>query len=322
MQESYLVTHGEAAIIRRRAPHVRHESDVREVDEIEPAVENKPAGRPVRGHEVLVALAGESPAVDEEEDENHNNRSEDAPPEFLVHGRFDGLLALHEVAERVVEAVEGPDVEGREGGGEGEDDEEDERAGVLGRDAQRGDGVDDAEDEVGDGQPADVDHRLAQGELHHAVAHADDEEEEEGEAVAEGGEDGDDDQQDFGAGVESVSVLVVVEEPGHEHLYDEEDEDGRDVVLHGEDVVAVQVVENPPADSEQGVDESEGGVEGQFHNLSGGKLAEGIAESDHGFVLLDVVAEGSNAVVAGSLDGVVDRWGVLEVHCHGDDLGS
>ena len=88
-------------------------------------------------------------------------------------------------------------------------------------------------------QPADVDHGFAQGGFDDAVAHADDEEEEEGEAVAAGAEDGDDDEDGFRADVEAVPVLEVVEEPGHEHFYHEEDEDGGDVVLDGEDVVSV-----------------------------------------------------------------------------------
>ena len=64
------------------------------------------------GDEVLVALAGEDPAVDEEEDEDHHDAEQDAVPEFAVHAGLDGLLARDEVFGREVEGVEGPDVEG------------------------------------------------------------------------------------------------------------------------------------------------------------------------------------------------------------------
>jgi hypothetical protein len=41
--------------------------------------------------------AGECEAVDEEEAENDNDARQNAPPELLVHARFDVLLALHEI---------------------------------------------------------------------------------------------------------------------------------------------------------------------------------------------------------------------------------
>ena len=91
------------------------------------------------------------------------------------------MFALEQVFHCVVEAVERPDVKGRQGAGEREDDEEDEGTSVVGGDGEGGDGVDDAEDEVGDCEEADVDHCFAEGRFDDAVAHADDEEEEEGE---------------------------------------------------------------------------------------------------------------------------------------------
>ena len=93
----YLVRHSETTIIRRRPPDVRNKRHIEKVNEIQPAVEDEPPILPVGGHEVLVALAGEDPAVDEEEDEDHHDAEQDAVPEFAVHARFDGLFARDEV---------------------------------------------------------------------------------------------------------------------------------------------------------------------------------------------------------------------------------
>jgi len=49
---------------------------------------------------------------------------------------------------------------------------------------QVGDGIEDAEDEVHNSEPAHVDHRLAKGVLDHTITHADNQEQEEGEGVA------------------------------------------------------------------------------------------------------------------------------------------
>ena len=80
--------------------------------------------------------------------------------------------------------------------------------GCVGRNVEAGDGVDDAEDKVRNGEPPDVDHRLAEGGLDDAVAHAHDEQQEEGEGVPGGVEHGDDDQEDLGPDVGPVVVHV------------------------------------------------------------------------------------------------------------------
>lgn len=133
------------------------------------------------GDEIGGGAFGEGEGVQEEEAEDDDDGGEDAPPEFLVHHRFHGLFALEEVFHGVVEAVERPDVKGGESAGEREDDEQDERARVVGCDGEGGDGVDDAEDEMRHCEEADVDHRFAEGGLDDAITHADDEEQEEGE---------------------------------------------------------------------------------------------------------------------------------------------
>ncbi len=121
-----------------------------------------------------------------------------------------------------------------------------------------------------DGEEADVDHRFAEGWLDDTVAHADDEEEEEGKGVTAGIEDGHDDKKHFCDDIGAVVVLVVVEAPGHEIFDNEEDNDGGDVVLNWEDIVAVLDIEEAPEDANDGVDDGNAGIEGEFGDLRGG----------------------------------------------------
>lgn len=60
--------------------------------------------------------ASECEAVDEEEAKDDNDACEDAPPQALVHGGLDMLLALHKVLHGQIQRVQGPDVEGSQGG--------------------------------------------------------------------------------------------------------------------------------------------------------------------------------------------------------------
>jgi len=167
-----------------------------------------------------------------------------------------------------------------------------------------------------DCQPADVDHRLAQRELDNAITHADNQQQEEREAVAEGGENRHHNKQHLCSSVETVSVLVVVEQPGHEHLHNEEHNDRSDVILDWEDVVAVEVVQNAPANAEQGVYQCERSVERQLDDLGGRKLTESIPELDNGAVFLNVVAKSADAVVASPLDWVIYRRRVFQMDRH------
>ena len=108
----YLIRHSEAAVIRCWPPDVRNKRHVKEVHEIQPAIEDKPPTLPMIRDEVCVALASEDPAVDEEEDEDYDDTKENAVPQFAVHAGFDGLFPRDEVLGRCVERVEGPDIKG------------------------------------------------------------------------------------------------------------------------------------------------------------------------------------------------------------------
>ena len=82
------------------------------------------------------------------------------------------LLALDEILHCKVQRVQGPDVESRQCCGKRKDDQEDEWSCVVGSNGERGDGIHDAKEKVGDGQPSDDGHGLAQGVLDHSIAHA------------------------------------------------------------------------------------------------------------------------------------------------------
>lgn len=248
LEYTHLITHGEATIIRCWTPHIGDEGDVEEVYEVEPAVEDEPAGGPVGRDEVLLAGTGESPAVDEEEHEDDQDAGENAPPKLAVHGGLDGLAALREVLHGSTQGVESPDIEGGQRGSEGQNDKQDKWAGVFRRNGEGDNGVDEAEDEVGDGESAHIDHSAAEAGPHDAIAHADNEEQEEGEGVARGRQHRHEAQQGFGPRSQAVTILVVVEEPGDEHLEHKEGEDGGDVMLHRQHVVAVAVVQRGPGE--------------------------------------------------------------------------
>lgn len=92
--ETYFVAHGESSIVDGRPPEIGNETDIKEIHEVQPTVEDKPAGLPMVGHEAGVATRGEGEGVEEEEGEDDKDAAEDAPPQFLVHQGFDVLLAV------------------------------------------------------------------------------------------------------------------------------------------------------------------------------------------------------------------------------------
>jgi len=130
---AYLVAHGESAVVRCGPPDVGNEGYIGKVDQIEPAIKNKPACRPVVRDKVFVSLACESPAVDEKEGEDDDDGGQDAPPKLLVHGRLDRLLPLEKVPQSEVETVKRPYVESSECGCKRKNHQKDERASILWR---------------------------------------------------------------------------------------------------------------------------------------------------------------------------------------------
>ncbi len=92
----YLITHGEASIIRRRTPQVRNEGEINEIHQVQPPIEQEPSRLPVLRNKIGILVAGETKGVDEEETEDHQDAGQDAPPQFLVHHCFDGLFALRQ----------------------------------------------------------------------------------------------------------------------------------------------------------------------------------------------------------------------------------
>jgi hypothetical protein len=272
--------------------------------------------------------AGESETVEEEESENDNDTGQYAPPELFVHGGLDMLLTLHQILHSKVEGIQRPDVESCQCGGEGENHEQDQWACIVRADSERGDSVDNTEDKMRNSKPANDGHGLAQRRLDNTIAHTHDEEQEERERVAERIQDGDNYHEYLCANVVAMAILVVVESPSHEHLNDQEDEDGGDVILNSQDIVSVLEVEKAPKYEDDKVDDGDAAVKGQLGDLSSRQLSISVAECDDGLVF-DVlrVRRRGDAVIAGLErnllvrvgEGVVDRLGLVEVDGGGAD---
>lgn len=169
--KTYLVTHGEAAVVRRRSPEVGNKAHIREVDQVEPTVQHEPTGLPVSRSKVRIAGAGEGKRVEEKEAEDDKDAAKNAPPESLVHEELDALLAVDKVLHREVQRVKSPNVEGRESCRERQNNQEDQRTSIIRADRQRSNGIDDTKDEVGHSEPADPDHGLTERVLDHTVTH-------------------------------------------------------------------------------------------------------------------------------------------------------
>uniref|UniRef100_A0A0L0NFJ2 Uncharacterized protein n=1 Tax=Tolypocladium ophioglossoides (strain CBS 100239) TaxID=1163406 RepID=A0A0L0NFJ2_TOLOC len=97
------VAHGEAAVVRRWPPDVSDPDNIRKVDNVQPAIQNEPPGLPMKWNKVGVTDRGEREAVEEEEAKDDQDASQDSPPQFLVHGLLDVLLALSQVLECEIE---------------------------------------------------------------------------------------------------------------------------------------------------------------------------------------------------------------------------
>ena len=79
-------------------------------------------------------------------------------------------------------------------------------------------------------------------------------------------------------------------------------------------------VERAPGHAREGVDDRDRSVEGEFGDLRGGELAEGIPELDDAFIVFVAEGEGADAVVACAFDVVVDCGRVVQGYGFGDDL--
>ena len=266
--------------------------------------------------------AGERKTVDEEETKYNNDASQDAPPEPLVHGSLDVLLALHEVLHCKVQRVQRPDVESSQGSRQRQDYKQNKRSSIIRADGERRDSVYDTKNKVSHGQPAYDGHGLAERGFDDSIAHADDEQQEERERVAEGVQHSDDDHKHLGSNIVAMAILVVVKAPSHKHLHHQEDQNGCDVVLYRQYIVSVLVVQEAPEQQDYKVYDRDATVEGELRNLRRWKLAVRVTERDDRFVIdFFGVGSGSDAVVScldrqsplSAGDRVVDRLRVVEM---------
>lgn len=82
----------------------------------------------------------------------------------------------------------------------------------------------------------------------------------------------------------------------------------------------VEPVERAPRQRDKGIDHGGCRIERQLRNLSGRQLTKGVSELNDALVVLVVVAEGANAIVARSLYWVVDCGWIAKMNCFGDNL--
>lgn len=114
-----------------------------------------------------------------------------------------------------------------------------------------------------------------------------------------------------------MAVEIIVKSPREEHLHDQEDQYGRDVVLHRQDVGPMSIIEQAPKDCHQGVQNRDAAIEGKLWDLCGGQLSKGIAELHNCLIVGPRVFSRKDAIVSGVLDRIVKWLRILEIH----DLG-
>jgi hypothetical protein len=119
-----------------------------------------------------------------------------------------------------------------------------------------------------------------------------------------------------------MPVGIIVEEPCHQHLNDEEDDNGSDVVLHSKDIVPVLSVKEAPEGGENRVGDSHSAVEWELRDLGAGELAVCVTELHNGLIVNALRCPGIDTVEAGLLNQVVDGWRFLEVDSARLDLGK
>ncbi len=93
----YLVAHGESSIVGCRPPEVGHVSNIKQINQIQPSIQDEPTRLPMLRHEVGIAPPRKGEGVDEEKSKYHHDAAQDAPPEFPVHERLHALFSLHEI---------------------------------------------------------------------------------------------------------------------------------------------------------------------------------------------------------------------------------
>lgn len=112
-----------------------------------------------------------------------------------------------------------------------------------------------------DREPSHNGHRLSERWLNDAIPHAYNQEEEERERIPKSVKHRNDNHQHIRSDVIAMPVLVVVEAPCHEHFQDQEGDDGRNVVLHRQDIVSVLDIEEAPEYADYGVNYSDTPIE-------------------------------------------------------------
>ena len=162
-------------------------------------------------------------------------------------------------------------------------------------------------------EQADIYHCLAQRWFDNTISHADDEQKEKGKGISAGIQYGYQNHQRFVEGIVAITILIVIEAPGHKLFHNEEDDGSCDIILYRQDIGPMLDVQKCPECSKHGICNRETTVERKLGNLSRRKLAVCVAKGHYGAVIGVGESEGAHTVEAGLRDRVFDGITVFEV---------
>lgn len=79
-RSTHLIAHSEPPIVDRRPPKICHERDIKEIDEIQPPIQDEPPRLPMIRDKTRIAPRSEGKGVEEEKGEYDQNAAQNAPP--------------------------------------------------------------------------------------------------------------------------------------------------------------------------------------------------------------------------------------------------
>lgn len=202
----YLIAHRESPVVSCGSPQVCNVGEVDKVDEVQPSVENEPSRFPVIRDEVRIISSREREGVEEEEAKDHDDATQDAPPQFLVHQGLDALLSIQQIFHGEIQGVERPDVKSSQCSCEWQNDKQDYQPCILRGDGEASNSINNPKNKMSHGQDANVYHQFPESRFDYPVTHADDKQEEKREGIAPSIEDCDYNHHGLCQGIISMGV--------------------------------------------------------------------------------------------------------------------
>ena len=69
--QSYLITHSKTSIVSRWPPKIRYKGNIKEVDQIQPTIQNEPSRLPMFRSEIRISSSGKCETVEKEKPKDH-----------------------------------------------------------------------------------------------------------------------------------------------------------------------------------------------------------------------------------------------------------